>query len=161
MGFTHSFAEKRHRQSEERRMKNKAVKTEVRTWAKRAAESAKKKDAAGAEAALRLMIKKIDTAARKGIIKKNAAARKKSRMQRLCNSLKAGAGTQTAAQAAAKSAPKPAAKPKPAVKPQPAVKAEAAKAKPEAAKAKPKTEKAAKAKPAAKPKTAKAKAAGK
>jgi small subunit ribosomal protein S20 len=35
------------------------------------------------------MIKKLDTAARKGIIKKNAAARKKSRMQRFYNSLKA------------------------------------------------------------------------
>jgi small subunit ribosomal protein S20 len=35
------------------------------------------------------MVKKIDTAARKGIIKKNAAARKKSRMQRYFNSMKA------------------------------------------------------------------------
>jgi small subunit ribosomal protein S20 len=35
------------------------------------------------------MIKKLDTAARKGIIKKNAASRKKSRMQRLFNSIKA------------------------------------------------------------------------
>jgi small subunit ribosomal protein S20 len=40
-----------------------------------------------AEAALKDMIKKLDTAARKGIIKKNAASRKKSRMQRLFNSL--------------------------------------------------------------------------
>jgi small subunit ribosomal protein S20 len=35
------------------------------------------------------MIKRIDTAAHKGIVKKNTAARKKSRMQRLVNSLKA------------------------------------------------------------------------
>jgi small subunit ribosomal protein S20 len=35
------------------------------------------------------MIKKLDTAAGKGIIKKNTAARKKSRMQRYYNSLKA------------------------------------------------------------------------
>jgi small subunit ribosomal protein S20 len=35
------------------------------------------------------MIKKIDTASRKGIIKKNAAARKKSRMQRQFNAIKA------------------------------------------------------------------------
>jgi small subunit ribosomal protein S20 len=46
-------------------------------------------DTALAEAALKDMIKKLDTAARKGIIKKNAASRKKSRMQRLFNSLKA------------------------------------------------------------------------
>jgi small subunit ribosomal protein S20 len=48
-----------------------------------------KKDAAGAEAALRDMIKKIDSAARKGIIKKNTAARKKSRMQRFVSHLEA------------------------------------------------------------------------
>jgi small subunit ribosomal protein S20 len=41
------------------------------------------KDKATAEAALKTMMKDIDTAARKGIVKKNAAARKKSRMQRL------------------------------------------------------------------------------
>jgi len=35
------------------------------------------------------MIKQIDTAARKGIIKKNTAARKKSRMQKLVNLLNA------------------------------------------------------------------------
>jgi small subunit ribosomal protein S20 len=35
------------------------------------------------------MVKRIDTAARKGIVKKNAAARKKSRMQRLINALQA------------------------------------------------------------------------
>jgi small subunit ribosomal protein S20 len=49
---------------------------------------AQKKDVKEAEAALQDMIKKIDSAARKGIIKQNAASRKKSRMQRLFNSLK-------------------------------------------------------------------------
>jgi small subunit ribosomal protein S20 len=84
-----SSAEKRHRQSEERRLRNKAAKSAVRTSAKKFVILARQKDAASAEAALKDMIKKIDTAAGKGIIKKNAAARKKSRMQRLFNSLKA------------------------------------------------------------------------
>jgi small subunit ribosomal protein S20 len=83
-----SSAEKRHRQSEERRLRNKAVKSSVRTSAKKFVLLARKKETGEAEAALKDMIKKIDTAARKGIIKKNAAARKKSRMQRLYNSLK-------------------------------------------------------------------------
>jgi small subunit ribosomal protein S20 len=48
---------------------------------------ARKKETGNAGAALQEMIKKLDTAARKGIIKKNAASRKKSRMQRLFNSL--------------------------------------------------------------------------
>jgi small subunit ribosomal protein S20 len=65
------------------------VRSAVRTSAKKVTVLGQKKDAAGAEAALKDMIKKIDTAARKGIIKKNAAARKKSRMQRFVNALKA------------------------------------------------------------------------
>ena len=81
-------AEKRHRQSEERRKRNKAVKSSVRTSAKNFVLLARKKDTTEAETALNDMIKKIDSAARKGIIKKNAAARKKSRMQRLFNTLK-------------------------------------------------------------------------
>jgi small subunit ribosomal protein S20 len=84
-----SSAEKRHRQSEERRLRNKAVKSSVRTSAKKFVLLAHQKEVDNAEAALKDMIKKIDTAARKGIIKKNAAARKKSRMQRLFNTLKA------------------------------------------------------------------------
>ena len=59
----------------------------MRTSVKKFQTLALKKDA-GAETALREMIKKIDTAAQKGIIKKNTAARKKSRMQKLLNSMK-------------------------------------------------------------------------
>jgi small subunit ribosomal protein S20 len=84
-----SSAEKRHRQSEERRVRNKAVKSSVRTSAKKFTLLVQQKETGGAEAALKDMISKLDSAARKGIIKKNAASRKKSRMQRLFNSLKA------------------------------------------------------------------------
>jgi len=84
-----SSAEKRHRQSEERRLRNKSAKSAVRTSVKKFVVLTQKKDVEGAETALREMTKKIDTAARKGIVKKNAAARKKSRMQRLLNTLKA------------------------------------------------------------------------
>ena len=88
-----SSAEKRHRQSEERRLRNKSVRSSVRTSAKKFVMLAQKPGRSPAElgdteTALKEMIKKIDTAAQKGIIKKNAAARKKSRMQRLFNSLK-------------------------------------------------------------------------
>jgi small subunit ribosomal protein S20 len=82
-------AEKRHRQGEERRLRNKAVRTSVRTSVKKFQTLAQKKDAGEAEVALRDMIKKIDTAAQKGIIKKNTAARKKSRMQKFYNTIKA------------------------------------------------------------------------
>ena len=81
-------AEKRHRQSEERRMRNRMAKSAVKTSVKKFVTLAQKKDPT-AETALREMTKKIDTAARKGILKKNAAARKKSRMQKFFNSMKA------------------------------------------------------------------------
>ncbi|AEF80053.1 30S ribosomal protein S20 [Leadbettera azotonutricia] len=84
-----SSAEKRHRQSEERRIRNKSVKSSVRTSAKKFVVLAQKKNVGEAETALKDMIRKIDSAAQKGIIKKNAASRKKSRMQLLFNSVKA------------------------------------------------------------------------
>jgi small subunit ribosomal protein S20 len=83
-----SSAVKRHRRSEELRLRNKSVKSSVRTSVKKFISLAQKKDPA-AEEALKEMVKKLDTAAGKGIIKKNTAARKKSRMQRYYNNLKA------------------------------------------------------------------------
>ncbi|MDR2343162.1 MAG: 30S ribosomal protein S20 [Spirochaetaceae bacterium] len=83
-----SSAEKRRRQGEERRLRNKAAKSAVKTSVRKFLALAHKKDGEGAGAALRNMAKLIDTAARKGVIKKNAASRKKSRMQKLFNSIK-------------------------------------------------------------------------
>jgi small subunit ribosomal protein S20 len=75
-------------------MQNKAAKSTVRTSVRKFVTLAGRKDAGAAglaesEAALRDMVKKLDTAARKGVVNRNAAARKKSRMQKLFNSLKA------------------------------------------------------------------------
>ena len=81
-------AEKRHRQSEERRLRHKSAKSAVKSSVKKFVALAQKKDIPGADAALKEMIKKMDTAAGKGIISKNAAARKKSRMQRFYNSMR-------------------------------------------------------------------------
>ena len=69
------------------------AKSAVRTSVKKFLAAAQKKDkteaeTAATESALRDMVKKIDTASRKGIIKKNTAARKKSRMQRFYNATK-------------------------------------------------------------------------
>jgi len=88
LGTTNS-AEKRQRQNEKRRLHNKMEKSAIRSTAKKVVVAAQGKDSAAAEAALAEMVKRIDTAARKGIVKKNTAARKKSRMQRLVNTLKA------------------------------------------------------------------------
>ena len=88
MAKKQSSAEKKHRKSEERRLRNKSAKSAVKTSVKNFVALAQKKDSQ-AETALREMFKKIDTAAGKGIMTKNAAARKKSRMQRYFNTVKA------------------------------------------------------------------------
>ncbi len=89
MAKNQSSAEKRLLQSEKRRLRNKKAKSEIRTDAKKVVLAVQGKDKAAAETALKTMIKDIDTAACKGIVKKNTAARKKSRMQRLVNTLSA------------------------------------------------------------------------
>ena len=89
MATSNKSAEKRNRQGEKRRLLHKSEKTAIRSSAKKVLVAAQSKDKVAAEAALKDMVKRIDTAARKGIVKKNAAARKKSRMQRLINALNA------------------------------------------------------------------------
>ena len=79
---------KRWRQSEKRRLKNKATKAEIKSYRKRvlAAVESRKKDEAAAE--LKKVISLYDKAARKRIIKPNNAARSKSRLAAKVNSLK-------------------------------------------------------------------------
>ena len=68
---------KRNRQNEKRRLRNRTVRSELLTRQKTALAAAGTEDEAET---LRTAIKKIDKAAAKGIIHKNAAARKKSRL---------------------------------------------------------------------------------
>ena len=75
---------KRNRQNEKRRVRNKAVRSEVRTRAKAAEPGATPEGQEPAEA-LRLAMKTIDTAAARGVIHKNEASRRKSRLQKRAN----------------------------------------------------------------------------
>ena len=70
---------KRNRQTIKRQARNKAVRSELRTRTKRAI-SAIDEGAEDGEEALRLAIKRIDKAAAKGVIHKNQAANRKSRL---------------------------------------------------------------------------------
>ncbi len=72
---------KRNRQNEKRRLRNKAVRSEVRTRTKRALAAAET-GAENADELLRLTVKRIDKAAAKGVIHKNTAARRKARLMR-------------------------------------------------------------------------------
>lgn len=82
---------KRNRTNERRRLRNKAAKSEVKTRIKTAVTAAE----AGTETAvedLRLAVKRLDKAAARGIIHRNQAANRKSRLVRRINAL-VGAGT--------------------------------------------------------------------
>jgi small subunit ribosomal protein S20 len=70
---------KRNRTNEKARLRNKAVRAELKTRVKSAVTAAES-GAEGAADAQRLAMKKIDMAAAKGVIHRNAAARRKSRL---------------------------------------------------------------------------------
>jgi small subunit ribosomal protein S20 len=72
---------KRNRQSEKARLRNKAVRSEMKTRTKRAFAAAESGAENTAEVA-REAVKRIDTAATKGVIHKNTAARRKSRLMK-------------------------------------------------------------------------------
>ncbi len=72
---------KRNLQNERRRLRNKAARSEIKTRVKNAVAAAE----SGAEdsaASLRLAVKRLDKAAAKGIIHKNQAANRKSRLMK-------------------------------------------------------------------------------
>ena len=72
---------KRNRQNEVRRLRNKAVRSELKTRVKRAVMLADEGGDASVETT-RLAVKRLDKAAAKGVIHKNAAARRKSRLMK-------------------------------------------------------------------------------
>jgi small subunit ribosomal protein S20 len=82
---------KRNRTNEAARLRNKSAKSEIKTRVKRAVAAA----AAGAETSaedLRLAIKRLDKAAARGIIHKNQASNRKSRLARRVNALSSSDG---------------------------------------------------------------------
>ncbi|MDP9452734.1 MAG: 30S ribosomal protein S20 [Actinomycetota bacterium] len=71
---------KRNLQNERRRLRNKGVRSELRTRTRNALSAAE--SGGDRDEALRLAVKRIDQAAAKGVIHKNTAARRKSRLMR-------------------------------------------------------------------------------
>ena len=79
---------KRNLQNEKRRVRNKGVRSEMKTRTKSAVAAVGTEDE---DAALRLAIKRIDKSASLGVIHKNQAANRKSRLMRRVNALHASA----------------------------------------------------------------------
>jgi len=78
---------KRIRQTEKRRVRNAAVRSTVRTSVKSARTAIEGGQAAQARETLLRTIQVLDKAVTKGVIHKNTAARKKSRLTRQLNAL--------------------------------------------------------------------------
>jgi small subunit ribosomal protein S20 len=72
---------KRNRQAVKRQARNKAVRSELRTRTKKA-NAAIAEDVSSADDEIRLAIKRIDKAATKGVIHKNQAANRKSKLMK-------------------------------------------------------------------------------
>lgn len=72
---------KRNRQTVKRQARNKAVRSELRTRTKKA-NAAIAEDVTAADEEIRLAVKRIDKAAAKGVIHKNQAANRKSRLMK-------------------------------------------------------------------------------
>ena len=88
--MAHSLsAKKRIRQNVKARARNKARQSELRTSLRKCADALVHREAAGADTAYQQACRALDRGADRGLIHRNAAARRKSRLARRLNALKA------------------------------------------------------------------------
>jgi small subunit ribosomal protein S20 len=85
----HKSAIKRHRQSETRAARNQVVRTHVRRVVRELRETIASKDAAKAATLLQTAMKTVDKAVTKGVLHRNNAARRISRLSHQVAALKA------------------------------------------------------------------------
>lgn len=83
-------AEKRIRQNEKRRLRNRSHRNRARTLVKKARVEIEGGEVSSAEEATRVAMRDLDKAASKGVIHKRNAARRKSRLMKRLNALRAG-----------------------------------------------------------------------
>ncbi len=81
-------AKKRLRQSEERRERNRACRSEMRTRIRNVQKAVAAGDAAKADELLKVAVRRLDQFGSRGLIHPNKAARTKSRLTRLVVKLK-------------------------------------------------------------------------
>ncbi|MDZ7673899.1 MAG: 30S ribosomal protein S20 [Acidimicrobiales bacterium] len=79
---------KRNRQNEKRRVRNRAVRSEIHTRTKAAIAAAEAGEDSGQE--LATAIRRIDSAVSKGVLHKNTAARQKSRLVKRLRAIESG-----------------------------------------------------------------------
>ena len=79
---------KRNRQNEKRRLRNRVYRGSARTYIRKALTAIESGDKTIAEAQVQQAIKALDVAAQKGVVHKNNAARRKSRLMAHFNAMK-------------------------------------------------------------------------
>jgi small subunit ribosomal protein S20 len=82
----HASALKRVRQSRKRRLRNKSYKSTISTTVKKAFTSLEEKNPEGAKIYFKEAVARMDSAVNKGILHRNAASRKISRLTKRLNS---------------------------------------------------------------------------
>ena len=85
MAKKQTSAQKRHKQSEVRRLHNKSIKSECKTYVKKFIEACHAKDQKLAQERYVTLQSALDSARSKGVLTRNAVSRKKSRMMALYN----------------------------------------------------------------------------
>jgi small subunit ribosomal protein S20 len=85
---THKSAEKRHRQNEKRRARNNALRSRLRTLVKRVEAALERKNVADAEGELRVAARELDKAVTKGVLHRNSASRRLSRLTLRLNGIR-------------------------------------------------------------------------
>ena len=81
-------AKKRLRQSQDRRLHNRTIRSSVRTSIRKVRAAIEEGDVEASTAAFQLATKKLDQAAAKNVLHANAAARTKSRLSKAIKNLK-------------------------------------------------------------------------
>ncbi|MDN6793942.1 MAG: 30S ribosomal protein S20 [Propionibacterium sp.] len=78
---------KRIRTNEKRRVRNQAVKSELKTYVRKTREAVEAGDKESAEKALQVASRKLDKAVSKGVIHRNQAANRKSKLAKRVQSI--------------------------------------------------------------------------
>ncbi len=87
----HASALKRHRQTEKRTVRNQGLRTRLRHFVRAVRQAVASKDPAAAQDTLRRATRALDKAVTKGLIHRNNAARRVSRLSRAVSQLTTGA----------------------------------------------------------------------
>jgi len=84
----HKSAIKRHKQSEIKRVRNSSIKSNLKSAVKKVTEAIAAKDAEATKKSLKAATSLLDGAVTKGVLHRNNAARKVSRLAKAANSAK-------------------------------------------------------------------------